>query len=72
MNELNITGICANTSSAKARVEWVRLAKELWLRCIGAPEAANAFADEFMADHNRLFAKLPPHDFDVHRPLDNG
>lgn len=54
MNELNITGICANTSSAKGRVERAhltlqdRLVKELRLRGISTPEAANAFADEFM------------------------
>lgn len=56
MNELNITGICASTSSAKGRVERAhltlqdRLVKELRLRGISTPEAANAFADEFMAD----------------------
>lgn len=78
MNELNITGICANTSSAKGRVERAhltlqdRLVKELRLRKISTPEAANAFAAEFMADYNRRFAKAPRHDFDVHRPLDAG
>lgn len=77
MNELNITGICANTSSAKGRVERAhltlqdRLVKELRLRGISTPEAANAFAEEFMADYNRRFAKSPRHDFDVHRPLEN-
>lgn len=76
MNELNITGICANTSSAKGRVERAhltlqdRLVKELRLRDISTPDAANAFADEFMADYNRRFAKAPRHNFDVHRPLD--
>lgn len=76
MNELNITGICANTSSAKGRVERAhltlqdRLVKELRLRDISTPDAANAFAAEFMADYNRRFAKAPRHDFDVHRPLD--
>ncbi|MBH2846256.1 ISNCY family transposase [Serratia marcescens] len=77
MNELNITGICANTSSAKGRVERAhltlqdRLVKELRLRGISTPEAANAYTDEFMADYNRRFAKPPRHDFDVHRPLEN-
>lgn len=33
-------------------------------------EDANAFAEEFMADYNRRFARAPRHDFDVHRPLD--
>jgi len=76
MNELNITGICANTSSAKGRVERAhltlqdRLVKELRLQGISTPEMANAFAEEFMADYNRRFAQLPRHDFDVHRSLD--
>lgn len=42
-----------------------RLVKELRLRGISTPEAANAFADEFMADYNRRFAKPPRHDFDI-------
>lgn len=77
MNELNITGICANTSSAKGRVERAHLTlqdhlvKELRLRGISTSEAANAFAEEFMADNNRRFVKPPRHDFDVHRPLEN-
>lgn len=76
MNELNITGICANSSSAKGRVERAhltlqdRLVKELRLRGINTPETANAFADEFIADYNRRFAKAPRHEFDVHRPLE--
>lgn len=31
---------------------------------------ANAFAEEFIADYNRRFAKTPRHDFNVHRQLD--
>lgn len=30
----------------------------------------NAFAEEFMADYNRRFAKSSRYDFDVHRQLD--
>lgn len=58
MNELNITGICANTSSTKGRVERAhltlqdRLVQELRLRGISTPETANAFVEEFMADYN--------------------
>jgi hypothetical protein len=76
LNELNITGICANNSFAKGRVEHAhltfqnRLIKELRLPGISTPDASNAFADEFMADYNRRFAKAPRQDFDVHRPLD--
>ncbi|EMH1276864.1 hypothetical protein V6A89_003853 [Enterobacter hormaechei] len=77
MNELNITGICASTSSAKGRVEQAHLTfkdhlvKELRLRGISTPEAESAFAEGFMADYNRRFATPPRHDFDIHRPLDN-
>ncbi|HDH0827205.1 TPA: ISNCY family transposase [Klebsiella oxytoca] len=76
MHELNIQTICANTSSAKGRVERAhltlqdRLVKELRLRGISSVDAANDFADEFMADYNRRFGKAPRHDFDVHRPLE--
>ncbi|EBY9840897.1 ISNCY family transposase [Salmonella enterica subsp. enterica serovar Mississippi] len=76
MHELNIQTICANTSSAKGRVERAhltlqdRLVKERRLRGISSVNAANDFADEFMADYNRRFAKEPRHDFDVHRPLE--
>lgn len=76
MHELNIHTICANTSSAKGRVERAhltlqdRLVKELRLRGISSVDAANDFADEFMTDYNRRFGKAPRHDFDVHRPLE--
>ncbi|EPA9874097.1 hypothetical protein ACQ9PO_003220 [Cronobacter sakazakii] len=49
-------GICANTNSAKGRVERAhltlqdRLVKKLRLPDISTPDAANAFAAEFMAD----------------------
>ncbi|EPH0249815.1 ISNCY family transposase [Klebsiella pneumoniae] len=76
MHELNIQTICANTCSAKGRVERAhltlqdRLVKEFRLRSISSVDAANDYADEFMADYNRRFAKAPRHDFDVHRPLE--
>ncbi|HBR0968077.1 TPA: ISNCY family transposase, partial [Klebsiella quasipneumoniae subsp. similipneumoniae] len=76
MHELNIQTICANTSSAKGRVERAhltlqdRLVKELRLRGISSVDAANDFADEFMTDYNRRFGKAPRHDFDDHRPLE--
>lgn len=77
MYELNIQTICANTSSAKGRVERAhltlqdRLVKEFRLRGISAVDEANAYVNEFMDDYNRRFAKAPRHDFDVHRPLEN-
>lgn len=54
MRELNIQTTCAETSSAKGRVERAhltlqdRLVKELTLQGISSMEAANAFAEEFM------------------------
>ena len=76
MHELNIQTICANTSSAKGRVERAhltlqdRLVKEFRLRGISSMDAANDFSDAFMADYNQRFAKAPRHDFDVHRQLE--
>ena len=75
LSELNIDIICANTPQAKGRVERAhltlqdRLVKELRLRGISTPEAANAYAPEFMEDYNKRFAKAPRSDHDVHRPL---
>lgn len=73
--ELNIEGICANTSQAKGRVERAnltlqdRLVKELRLRGISTMEAANAYAGEFIADYNARFAKPPRHDHNAHCPI---
>ncbi|GLC98088.1 transposase [Cupriavidus sp. TA19] len=73
--ELNIEGICANSSQAKGRVERThltlqdRLVKELRLRGINTMEAANAFMAEFIADYNARFAKAPRNDHNAHRPL---
>ncbi|MBI6183507.1 ISNCY family transposase, partial [Serratia proteamaculans] len=77
MHELNIHTICAETSSAKGRVERAhltlqdRLVKELRLQKISSMEAANAFAEAYMADYNRRFGKIPRHEHDVHRPLEH-
>lgn len=68
MRSLNITPLCAETSQAKGRVERAhltlqdRLVKELRLRGICTIEAANGFAEEYIADYNRRFAKAPLHD----------
>lgn len=59
MRCLNITPLCAETSQAKGRVERAhltlqdRLVKELRLKGICTIEAANAFAEEYMADYNQ-------------------
>ncbi|MCX9043511.1 ISNCY family transposase, partial [Citrobacter portucalensis] len=76
MYELNIQTICAETSSAKGRVERAhltlqdRLVKEMRLRNISSITEANDYVEEFMEDYNHRFAKTPRHDFDVHRPLE--
>jgi len=75
MYELNIDTFCANSSSAKGRVERAhltlqdRLVKELRLRGIDTVEAANAYAPSFIAAYNARFAKPPRSEFDAHRPL---
>ena len=75
LGSLNIDILCANTPQAKGRVERAhltlqdRLVKELRLRGISDPEAANAYAPEFMADYNRRFARAARSEHDAHRPL---
>ncbi|MFL9912300.1 ISNCY family transposase [Paraburkholderia fungorum] len=75
MYELNIDTWCANSSSAKGRVERAhltlqdRLVKELRLRGISTIAAANAYAPAFIASYNAHFAKPPKSTFDAHRPL---
>jgi hypothetical protein len=73
--ELNIEGIFANSSQAKGRVERAnltlqdRLVKELRLRNIDTMDEANAFMPEFIADHNKRFAKPARNDHDAHRQM---
>ncbi|ABE36568.1 Putative transposase [Paraburkholderia xenovorans LB400] len=75
MFELNIDGLCANSSQAKGRVERAnltlqdRLVKEPGLRGIDTQEAANAYAPRFIADYNTRFGKVPRSAFNAHRPL---
>ncbi len=75
MYELNIDTFCANSSSAKGRVERAhltlqdRLVKEMRLRGIQTIEAANAYAPSFIATYNARFAKPPRSGFHVHRLL---
>ena len=76
MQELGIQIICANTPQAKGRVERAnktlqdRLTKELRLRGISTPEAANAWLPEYMQDYNQRFATTPRSHLDAHAPLD--
>jgi hypothetical protein len=75
LRELNIELLCARSPEAKGRVERAngtlqdRLVKELRLRGLNDPVAAAPFLPEFMADHNRRFAKAPAVAYDAHRPL---
>jgi hypothetical protein len=75
LSELNIDIICASTPQAKGRVERAhltlqdRLVKELRLRGISTPEAANVYAPASMADYNERFSKEPFSDHDAHRPV---
>lgn len=73
--ELNIEGICANSSQAKGRVERThltlqdRFVKELRLLGISTMEAANAFMPTFIADYNARFGKPPRNEHNAHRQL---
>ena len=75
LSELNIDIICANSPQAKGRVERAhrtlqdRLVKELRLRGISTPEAANATLPEFLSDYNERFAREPKSPHDAHRPV---
>lgn len=73
MQELSIELIHADSPQAKGRVERAngtlqdRLVKEMRLRGIHTPEAANAFLPTFMADHNRRFAVTLRSPLNAHR-----
>src|SRR4051794_1947361 len=73
--ELNIEGICANSSQAKGRAERAnltlqdRLVKELRVQGSSTIGDAHAYAPAFIADYNRHFAKPPRNNFDAHRRL---
>lgn len=75
MQELGIEMIFANSPQAKGRIERMnqtfqdRLVKELRLRGISTPEAANAFLPEFIEDVNRRFAVIPQSPNNAHRAL---
>lgn len=73
--ELGIELICANSPQAKGRVERLfktlqdRLIKEMRLRGISSIEAGNAFLEEYIEEHNRLFALKPIKTEDAHRAV---
>src|SRR3989449_4744874 len=75
LRALNIDSICANSPQAKGRVERAngtlqdRLVKELRLRGLSTPAAAEPFLPVFMADYNRRFATPARVAYDAHRPL---
>jgi hypothetical protein len=75
LRDLNIDSICATSPQAKGRVERAngtlqdRLVKELRLRGLNDPVAADAFLPAFMADHNQRFAQPPRVAHDAHRAL---
>src|SRR5438034_1489421 len=75
LRALNIDSLCANSPQAKGRVERAngtlqdRLVKELRLRGLSTPAAAEPFLPVFMADYNRRFATPARVTYDAHRPL---
>jgi hypothetical protein len=78
LHALNIDIICANSSSAKGRVERAhktlqdRLVKELRLAGVHTLAEGNALLPAFIADYNTRFAKPPANKKDLHRPLRAG
>ena len=76
LKELDTELILANSPQAKGRVERMnrtlqdRLVKEFRLRGIKTIEQANAFAKEYVEEHNNKFSKKPKSSFDAHRPSD--
>jgi len=75
LRDLNVDSLCATSPEAKGRVERAhgtlqdRLVKELRLRGLNDPTAAEPFLPEFMADYNARFAKPARVAYDAHRPL---
>jgi len=75
LRDLNIDSLCAHSPQAKGRVERAhgtlqdRLVKELRLRGLDDPVAADPFLPRFMADYNRRFAQPPRVAHDAHRAL---
>jgi hypothetical protein len=75
LRDLNIDSLCATSPQAKGRVERAngtlqdRLVKELRLRGLNDPAAADPFLPVFMADYNRRFAQPPRVAHDAHRAL---
>ncbi|TMA46854.1 MAG: transposase family protein, partial [Deltaproteobacteria bacterium] len=75
LRDLNIDSLCATSPQAKGRVERAngtlqdRLVKELRLRGLSTPAAAEPFLPLFMADYNRRFATPARVAYDAHRPL---
>ena len=75
LDELGIALICANSPQAKGRVERAngvlqdRLIKAMRLDGISDMEAANAYAETYMAVHNAKFGRVPANRKELHRPL---
>ena len=76
LDELGIALICANSPQAKGRVERAngvlqdRMIKAMRLEGISSMEAANAYAERYMAIHNAKFARVPANRKELHRPLE--
>lgn len=75
LKELGVELICANSPQAKGRVERLfntlqdRLVKEMRLKGISSIEAGNQYLEEYIEEHNRLFAVTANNPEDVHQPV---
>jgi len=76
VTSLEIKWIGAWSPQAKGRIERCnrtlqdRLVKELRLRNIQDIEKGNAFLEEYLSHHNKIFSKKAVKEVDLHRPLD--
>lgn len=75
LKELGVELICANSPQAKGRIERLfntlqdRLVKRMRLKGISSIEAGNLYLEEYIEEHNRLFAVTANNPEDVHRPV---
>jgi len=77
LKELEVQLICANSPQAKGRIERLfktlqdRLIKEMRLRNINTVEEANNYLEEYIKEHNALFAITAENSQNTHRPATN-
>ena len=75
VKELDVQLICANSPQAKGRIERLfktlqdRLVKELRLKKIKTLEEGNKYLEEYIDEHNSLFAVMAAEKENMHRKI---